>query len=95
MGLTSREKFEAAVIARLKESGYLEVEIRTECLGRSGEGYADGSVDAYWDFWQAAIASVEFKLPPAFPGPASFGRDVMSAFSVRDEVERLGLKVAP
>ena len=92
--MNQREKFEAAVIERFKESGLLEVQIRVEVLPRAGDGYYDGSIDAYWHFWQAAIASVEFELPPAFPGPVSFGGDVMSAFSVRDEVARLGLKVA-
>lgn len=62
MGLTVREKFEAAVIERFKESGYLEVQVRVECLGRVGDGYADGSVDAYWDFYQAGAASVEVDL---------------------------------
>lgn len=36
--MSLREQFEAAVIARMKESGVLEVEIRVEFLGRSGDG---------------------------------------------------------
>jgi hypothetical protein len=57
MSNDKRAEFEAAVIERFKESGFLEVEIRVECLGRSGEGYQDPSVDAYWHFWQKALAS--------------------------------------
>lgn len=53
--LKRREAFEAAVIERMKEGGFLEVEIRVECLQRNGDGYADGSVDAYWHFWNAAL----------------------------------------
>lgn len=50
-----RPAFEQAVIDRMKEGGFLEVEIRVECLARSGDGYYDGSVDAYWHFWNAAL----------------------------------------
>lgn len=58
-----REQFEAAVIARMKESGYLEVEIRVECLQRdSSGGYIDGSVDAWWHFWQASRATMVVEL---------------------------------
>lgn len=59
-----RKQFEAAVIERMKESGYLEVEIRVECLQRHGDGYQDGSVDAYWHFWITALGSVVVDLPP-------------------------------
>lgn len=58
-----RAAFEAAVIARFKESGFLEVEIRVECLARSGDGYYDSSVDAYWHFWNAALDGVVLELP--------------------------------
>lgn len=54
-----REQFEAAVIERMKESGYLEVEVRVECLQRHGDGYQDGSVDAYWHFWQMSRLVIE------------------------------------
>ena len=63
--MSLREQFEAAVIARMKESGFLEVEIRVECLGRSGDGYADGSIDAYWYFWNESRAVVVVDMPPA------------------------------
>lgn len=88
-----RESFEKAVIERLKEGGFLEVEIRVECLPRDGEGYCDGSVNAYWHFYKQSRADLVVTLPPAFPC-ANFGSDVMSAFSVRDEVARLGIAVA-
>lgn len=61
----NRAAFEAVVIKRFKESGYLEVQIRVECLGRSGDGYQDGSVDAYWDFWNAAKADTGAALAHA------------------------------
>lgn len=54
--MDSRQRFEAEVIARMKESGLLEVEIRTECLSRHGDEYHDGSIDAYWHYWQKAEA---------------------------------------
>ena len=38
---TQRDMFEAAVIERMKESGFLEVEIRVECLARCDDGYCD------------------------------------------------------
>lgn len=50
-----REQFEAAVIARMKESGLLEIEIRVECLARSGDDYHDPSISAYWAFWKMAF----------------------------------------
>lgn len=50
-----REQFEAAVIARMKESGFLEIEIRVECLARQGDDYHDPSISAYWAFWGIAF----------------------------------------
>jgi hypothetical protein len=55
----NRAAFEAEVIKRFQESGYLEVQIRVECLGRSGDGYQDGSVDAYWHFWNEGRADIK------------------------------------
>lgn len=52
-----RDEFEQAVIARMKESGFAEIEIRVECLARDSNGYCDGSVEAYWHFWNAALDS--------------------------------------
>lgn len=56
-------RFEQAVIERMKESGFLEVEIRVECLTRIDDGYLDSSIDAYWHFWNAALDSVVIELP--------------------------------
>jgi hypothetical protein len=75
MSNDKRAEFEAAVIERFKESGLLEVEIRVECLGRSGEGYYDGSVDAYWFFWKKAQASVVVELPEQFEQDGEIGID--------------------
>jgi hypothetical protein len=58
-----REQFEKAVIERLKEGGFLEVEIRVECLPRDGEGYYDGSVNAYWHFYKQSRADLVVTLP--------------------------------
>ena len=58
-----RPAFEQAVIDRMKEGGFLEVEIRVECLARSGNGYYDGSVEAYWHFWNAALDGLVIELP--------------------------------
>lgn len=49
-----RERFEAAVIERMKEGGFLEVEIRVECLARCEDGYQDEVINAGWHYWNAA-----------------------------------------
>lgn len=61
--MSIREQFEAAVIERFKASGYLPVEIRTELLQRSGDDYYDGSISAYWYFWQTSRQALEIVLP--------------------------------
>jgi hypothetical protein len=58
-----REEFESAVIARMKEGGFLEIEVRVEMLGSNGEGYWDSSVDTYWHYWQASRAALCVELP--------------------------------
>lgn len=52
-----RERYEAAVVERLKQSGFLEIEIRTECLVRCDEGYQDEIINAGWHYWNAALAA--------------------------------------
>lgn len=52
-----RKLFEAAVVERLKESGFLEVEIRVECLARCDHGYQDEVINTGWHYWNAAIAA--------------------------------------
>ena len=52
-----RKLFEVAVVNRLKESGFLEVEIRVECLARCDDGYQDEVINAGWHYWNAAIES--------------------------------------
>lgn len=52
-----RKLFETAVVDRLKESGFLEVEIRVECLARCDDGYQDEVVNAGWHYWNAASAA--------------------------------------
>lgn len=53
----SREAFERAVIERMKESGFLDIEIRVEALVRCGDGYQDEVINAGWHYWQAGIAA--------------------------------------
>ena len=63
MSNQSREQFEAAVIARMKESGFLAVEVRVEMLGRDGDDYTDPSVSTYWHYWQEARATLVVERP--------------------------------
>jgi hypothetical protein len=58
-----RPAFETAVVDRLKESGFLEVEIRVECLLRCDEGYQDEVINAGWHYWNAAIAAQPTPAP--------------------------------
>ncbi len=90
-----REKFEQAVIDRMNESGFLEVEIRVECLARSGEGYSDGSIDAYWHFWNAALDGVEIELGHSDSAPsAEYRQGYDEALDdARESIEAAGLKV--
>ena len=105
--MSLRAQFEAAVIARIKESGFLEVEIRVECLARSGDGYYDGSIDAYWHFWKESRAAVVVDLPPA-PAEPDAPEDAiddshMDAYHAAQRmrnacakaIEAAGLKVTP
>lgn len=62
----SREAFERAVIARMKESGFLEIEIRVEALVRCGDGYEDEVINAGWHYWKAGIAAAS---PPVVALP--------------------------
>jgi hypothetical protein len=87
-----RAAFEAEVIKRFQESGYLEVQIRVECLGRSGDGYQDGSVDAYWDFWNAGRSSVVVELPAALDSDRGWTIDRDEA---REAIIAAGGSVAP
>ena len=105
--MSLREQFEAAVVARMKESGFLEVEIRVECLARSGDGYSDGSVDAYWHFWKESRTALVVELPPAPIEPEepeeaiddSFMDPYYAAQGMRNAcvnaIEAVGLKVKP
>lgn len=50
-----RKLFEAAVVKRMSESGFLEIEIRTECLVRVGDGYQEEVINAGWHYWNTAL----------------------------------------
>ncbi|THV13758.1 hypothetical protein [Rhizobium rhizophilum] len=54
-GRQQRDKFESAVVKCLHKSGFLEVEIRTECLARVGQGYQDEVINAGWHYWNEAL----------------------------------------
>lgn len=96
---SQREQFEAAVIKRMKESGFLEVEIRTECLGRAGDRYRDASINAYWHFWQESRAALVVELPQPHPMANTVGdtaRGIREATRLfRSALEAAGVKVAP
>ncbi|MBX5190170.1 hypothetical protein HJB86_14765 [Rhizobium sp. NZLR3b] len=55
----TRAQFEAAVVERIKESGFLEIEIRVECLVRCGDGYQDEVINAGGHYWNVALAIKE------------------------------------
>lgn len=61
----ARADFESAVINRMKEGGFLEVEIRTECLVRSGDDYQDDLINYGWWAWQARTALDAQKSSPS------------------------------
>lgn len=65
-----RETFETAVIKRMKESGFLEVEVRTECLVRSGDDYQDELINYGWWAWQAGRAALQEQ--PAMQADAGY-----------------------
>jgi hypothetical protein len=60
-----RPGFEAAIIERFKESGFLEVEIRVECLSRTGEIYLDPVVSMAWWAWCLSRERMVVELPEA------------------------------
>lgn len=53
----SRNQFERAVIERMKESGFHEIEVRVEALVRCDDGYQDEVINAGWHYWKAGIAA--------------------------------------
>ena len=63
MSESVREKFEAAVIDRYKEGGFLEVEIRVEVLQRAGDSYQDPTVSFGYAMFIAALAGKVITLP--------------------------------
>lgn len=91
-----RDGYEAAVIRRMKESGFLEVEIRVECLQRAGESYQDPIIAAGWHYWQASRDDVVVELPDKwgeYTEPGFAACEAIDAF--RAAIEAHGLKVAP
>lgn len=96
--MSTREQFEAAVIERFKASGYLPVEIRTELLQRSGDDYHDGSVSAYWHFWQASRQALVVELPEAYVLPPATDYDTLTAAcrqQDREAIEAAGVRMKP
>lgn len=70
-----RPGFEAAIIERFKESGFLEVEIRVECLTRCGDSYNDPQVAIAWWSWTQSRESLVVELPPEAKQPEGDGLD--------------------
>ncbi|MNG34491.1 hypothetical protein D3C84_1209870 [compost metagenome] len=74
-----------------------------ECLGRSGDGYSDGSIDAYWHFWKESRAALVVDLPTAGPEEDAIDDSYMdghrAAIRMRNAcykaIEGAGLKVTP
>ncbi|CAN7687081.1 hypothetical protein LJR098_002293 [Rhizobium sp. LjRoot98] len=79
--MDQRALFEAAVVTRLKESGFLEIQIRVECLVRCDDGYQDEVVNAGWHYWNAALAA----QAPISRGPADIDQ---KALTVADDIVR-------
>lgn len=73
-----RELYEAAVVERLKESGFLEIEVRTECLVRCDDGYQDEVINAGWHYWNAAIAA---------QAPATSSLEHVQSYMTADEIQ--------
>lgn len=89
-----RAKFEQTVINRMKEGGYLEVEIRVECLTRDGDGYYDGSVNTYWHFWNAALDGVVVQMPNRhnYSNPDAAGAAILD---IATAIKTAGVQVQP
>jgi hypothetical protein len=86
-----RPAFEKAVIERLKEGGFLEVEIRVECLPRDGEGYYDGSVNAYWHFYKQSRADLVVELPAKTVANQAWSADAQREENARASSYNLAL----
>lgn len=84
---TQRDLFEAAVIKRMKESGFLEVEIRVECLARCDDGYCDPVINAGWHYWNAALAAAQ-RTPDYCYDPADW--EFTCDWSEKDQVHGYG-----
>lgn len=86
---TQRDLYETAVIERLKESGFLEIEIRTESLMRCGDGYQDEVINAGWHYWNAALSAAE----PVGQVDASYGEAGMLVASFKPSSLPVGTKL--
>lgn len=82
-----REEFESAVIERMKDGGFLEIEVRVEMLGRSGDGYSDCSVDTYWHYWQASRAALCVELPDSADEQA-----IIAIYQCQEAIRAAGVK---
>ncbi|CUX14248.1 hypothetical protein AGR13a_Cc170307 [Agrobacterium genomosp. 13 str. CFBP 6927] len=59
----------------MKESGFLEVEIRVECLARCNDGYQDEVINAGWHYWNAALADFGDEEQPRYTTRRLHGRN--------------------
>lgn len=73
-----RDAFEAAVIERMKDSGFLEAQIRTECLVRSGDDYQDELINYGWWAWQAASLNQDANTYPCYIIEADFEKNTVT-----------------
>ena len=87
-----REEFENSVIVGMRESGFLGVEVRVERLGLAPDGsYLDGTVNAWWDFWQASRAALCVELPRQWFDD-EHDCDLMEAHKVGKAIESTGVR---
>lgn len=81
-----RPAFERVVINRMAKSGFSEFDVHVECLPKSDNGvYHDGSIQAYWEFWNAALDS----LPKHEPAPVSPDDELSVLRAQRDKLASL------
>ena len=90
-----RPGFEAAIIERFKESGFLEVEIRVECLTRCGDSYDDSSVSIAWWAWCESRRTMVVELPSIQDININEYTSFETVGVCKEAIEAAGLKVKP
>lgn len=81
----ARSSFEQSVVARMMEGGFLEIEIRTECLARCDDGYQDEVINAGWNYWQESRRKALEEAVAHVEGSDSW----VSRFKIADTIRAL------